>query len=494
LSAVEGLSIASPEFAKYVMPISLAVLICLFAVQSKGSDVIGRFFGPIMAIWFVTIGVLGVYQIAKMPQILYALNPIYALEFLAHNGIKSFLVLGAAILVVTGAEALYADLGHFGAKAIKITWHFFVFPALALNYLGQGVVVMKDPEAIQHPFFSMAPDYMIYPMVVLATIATVIASQAVISGVFSVYSHAMMLNYLPRMKMNFTSSKQKGQVYIPMVNMVLGALTVLSVIIFRTSDAMSVAYGFSVSGLMLITTALALILFVQKRGFILSAILGVILILDFVFFTSNAIKILEGAWYSLLVAFLVFYMSRVWIQGSAVLINQQFPKSKSIQHFVEEYEINHRTKIPATAIFMTRHPKKVPNSLVIHLEHNKFLHSKMLFVSIVTANIPRVHFKKRYTTVKISRNIYAIAVKYGYQEVPNMRKMMKWAVEQKILSDYESVTFFMSKGVPVPARGVGLGKIDEQIYILMSKFAAPAYEFYHIPHEKVLELGVRYRI
>ena len=494
LSAVEGLSIASKEFSVYVMPISLIILVCLFAVQSKGSDVIGRFFGPVMLVWFLTIGGLGIYQIIQMPEILHALNPKYAFEFFLHNGIKSFMVLGAAILVVTGGEALYADLGHFGGRAIKLTWHFFVFPSLSLNYLGQGAVLIQYPEAIEHPFFSMAPDYMIYPMVILATVATIIASQAVISGVFSMYSHAMMLNYLPRMKMNFTSSHQKGQVYIPTINVILGILTIFSVIIFRTSDAMSVAYGFSVSGLMLITTILSLILFIQRRGLIISGILSIILLLDLIFFSSNAIKIFEGAWYSLFVASIVFYMARVWIKGGEVLIKQQFPKSESIQSFVKEYELKHHTKIPATAIFMTRHPKKVPHSLLIHLEHNKFLHSKMLFISIITSNAPRVHFKKRYTVVKISKDIYAIAVKYGYQEIPNMKKMMKWAVEHNILSDYESVTFFMSKGVPVPAQGVGLGKISEHIYILMYKFAAPAYEFYNIPNDKVLELGVRYRI
>jgi KUP system potassium uptake protein len=497
LSALEGLQLISDHISNYILLFGFIILSILFYIQKSGSGLIGTFFGPIMIIWFVTLGILGLASIIQMPAILMALNPYYAVHFFMDNGLIALMTLGGVILVVTGAEALYADMGHFGRRPITLTWTFFVFPSLVLNYLGQGALLLASPEAIANPFYHLVPDMALYPMIILSTVATIIASQSILSGVFSLTWQAIMLNYLPRLTVMHTSWNQIGQVYVPAVNQILYVLTVTAILTFRTSDNLAVAYGLSVSGCMLITTCLAFLVASYKWQWPKIYLLGLfipLVALDTTFMLTNIVKIVEGAWYTLLITSFASYVIFVWIRGSQALESQKAPPHQGLRSFLMQYEEENPTKIPGTAVFMTRFPTKVPNSLLIHLHHNKFLHKKLLFVSIIIKNVPKTNGDHKYSVVKLSKHAHVITANFGFMEVPSLRKIMNWAKEQKIMREDEDISFFLSKGVPVISQHTVLSRFGENLYIFLSKNSLSAYEFYKIPNHQVIELGVRYRV
>lgn len=497
LSALEGLDLISPILSYYVLPLSVIILALLFYVQKGGSGIIGKYFGPVMIVWFLTLSITGIVGILDAPKILMAFNPYYAIQFMLTNGTVALMTLGGIFLVVTGAEALYADMGHFGRRPIQLSWTLFVFPSLLLNYLGQGALLLKDPSLVVNPFYHLVDEALLYPMIILSTVATIIASQAIISGVFSLVWQGIMLNYLPRLTVMHTSSHQIGQVYVPAINKILAFLTIMAVLTFRRSESLAVAYGLSVAGCMFITTWLVFIVAAKQwqwSKIVLILVFVPLVIIDTTFVMTNLVKILEGAWYTVLITLCAAYIVFVWIKGSKLLEDQKVTPHRDLKTFLRGYEKETPTKIPGTAIFMTRFPNKVPNSLVIHLNHNKFLHQKLLFVSIINLNVPKFNGEKKFTSQKISRSAYNITATFGFKEVPSLRKIMNWAKEQKIIMEEEDVSFFLSKGVPVISQHPVLSRFAENLYIFLSKNSLSAYEFYKIPNHRVIELGVRYRV
>lgn len=497
LSALEGLHLISPTLSNNVVFLSIVILTLLFAIQKTGSGKLGNYFGPIISLWFIVIALLGVIQIYQNPHVLLALNPYYALHFLTHHGLAGFVILGGTILVVTGAEALYADMGHFGRKQIELSWTFFVLPSLILNYLGQGALLLSQPEAISNPFYNLVPPMLLYPMIILATIATIIASQAVISGVFSVTWQAIMLHYLPRMQVMMTSNDQMGQVYVPVVNYILYFMTIGAVLIFKTSDNLAVAYGLTVAGLMLITSVLIYLLAHHEWHWSklkLCLVFIPLIAIDTIFVLSNMIKIVEGAWYSFLIALAGSYVVWVWVQGNRARNDQRLPMQRNLKAFLHQHAQLHHERIPNTAIFMSRSPKIVPDSLTVHLTHNKFLHEKMIFISILTKSVPSIPKREKFSYEHIEKNAYQIVANFGFKEVPDLHKIVFWAREKGILSADEEVSFFLSKYIPIACHHYRLSGFNEKFFMFLSKNAVPNYDFFEIPHEKALELGIRYRI
>lgn len=497
LGALEGLELISPVFSHYILILAFFILSFLFYIQKNGSGLIGAYFGPVMMVWFATIGALGISSIMESPAILMAFNPYYALHFFWDNGLVALMTLGGVILVVTGAEAIYADMGHFGRKPISLTWTVFVFPALVLNYLGQGALLLTTPDAIANPFYHIVPEIALYPMIILSTVATIIASQSILSGVFSLAWQAIMLNYLPRLTVLHTSSKQIGQVYVPAINTILYVLTIAAILTFRTSDNLAVAYGLSVAGCMLITTCLVLLIASEKWHWPRWALAGLfvpLVLIDTTFVATNVVKLFEGAWYTVLITAIATYIIYVWMKGSKALEEQKIVPHKNLKSYVMEYQEEHPTRIPGTAVFMSRTPNKIPNSLMIHLHHNKFLHKKLVFVSIVTKNTPKSNGDCKYSSTKLMKDTYVINANFGFMEVPSLRKVMNWAKEQKIIKPDEEVSFILSKGVPVVSNNPMLSGLGEKLYIFLSKNSLSAYEFYNIPNHSVIELGVRYRV
>lgn len=497
LSALEGLKVISSNFNHFIVPIAIILLIFLFVLQKRGTETIGKLFGPIMLVWFLVIGGLGLHQVCAEPGILRALNPYYAFEFFINNGKFAFLTLGGAILVVTGAEALYADMGHFGRKPISLSWNLFVFPSLLLNYLGQGSLLISAPESLANPFYSLAPTYALYPLIILATISTIIASQSVISGIFSVAWQGIMLEYLPRMRVQHTADHLIGQVYVPAINNILCIMTIAAVVQFKTSENLAVAYGLSVSAIMLITTLLVfLVAFRQWEWpvYKLAFLFTPLILIDLVFVNANIIKIVEGAWYTFLITIIGFYVVRLWMKGSNALNKYKELAHQNLKTYITEYRKNFSECIPGTAIFMSRHPNKVPNSLMIHLKHNKYLHEKMIFVSIKTLNVPRAKKEYKFSISKTAPGIFSIVAEYGFKEVPDLNRIVTRLRDKKILSPDECLSFYFSKGIPVQSPKEILSGFSEKLFIFLSRISLSAYEFYKVPHHQVIELGIRYKI
>lgn len=497
LSALEGLNVISPAFSDYPVIGSLIIIVLLFSFQKKGSGVIGRYFGFVMTVWFSVLAVMGVNSIIEEPYILMAFSPSFAVSMIIKSPVLSFFALGGAILVVTGAEALYADMGHFGRRAISVSWTFLVFPALILNYLGQGALLLRNPDALTNPFYLLAPDWGLYPLLILSTIATVIASQAVISGVFSVCWQAIMLGYLPRLEVRHTSYQNIGQVYVPVINKVLFVCTLLAIIGFKSSERLASAYGLSVAGMMLLTTIMVWYLSSTKyhwkswRGF---AIFVPLAIVDSVLVSTNIFKLHEGAWFTLLIAMLVMYVINSWRSGNAILQGRREASELHLKNFIKRYIPLYKERIPGTAIFMTRSPQFVPNSFLIHLKHNKFLHEKILFISIIASHRSRVSYRKRFSYKTIAYNVHCITINIGFKEVPNMDKAIKWSKNNGLLDSDEEISFFLSRGIPVRSEHTRIGRLKERIFVYLAKNSITAYEFYKIPLSKLIELGMRYKL
>jgi KUP system potassium uptake protein len=497
LSAVEGLKVISPAFEGAVIPLTLAVLVALFLVQYRGTEAMGRFFGPITAVWFAVLGVLGLVEVLAHPGILVAFSPLYALEFCAHYRLAAFIAMGSVVLAVTGAEALYADMGHFGARPIRLAWLFFVLPALALNYLGQGALLLSEPEALENPFFLLAPEWFRLPLVLLATAATIIASQAMISGAFSVARQCVQLGFLPRLVVRHTSETEQGQIYMPQVNAALLIAVVILVMEFHTSDALAAAYGIAVTGTFLATSTLAFFVFRHRFGWPLPLVLAVFVpltMLDAVFFIANLLKIPEGGYVPLLLGFALITLMMTWNRGRQLLFARFRQDSLPLKSFVARLPQSRTIRVPGIAVFMTSQADFLPGALLHNLKHNKVLHENVLFVTVLNEDIPQMPADRRRTVEALTPTIHRVTLRYGFQESPNIPRELESLRAEGIAFDPMQASYFLGRETLVQAAVPKMSKWRQWLFTLMSRNAVPATEFFRIPSDRVVELGVRVAI
>ncbi|HET7834484.1 potassium transporter Kup [Variovorax sp. J31P179] len=497
LSAVEGLEVVSPQFRHYVIPITLVVLFCLFALQKHGTAGIGRFFGPITLAWFFAIAVLGVTQILTHPEILKALSPFYALRFMWENPGTSFIILGATVLCVTGAEALYADLGHFGKKPIRIAWFSVVMPALTLNYFGQGALLLENPLAVKNPFFMMAPEWALLPLVLLATAATVIASQALITGAFSVTRQVIQLGFLPRMNIEHTSVRTAGQIYIPFVNWGLFVAIVLAVVMFRSSSNLAAAYGIAVTTDMLITTVLTffVIRYAWKYPLILCiAATGAFFVVDFLFFASNLLKLFDGGWFPLLIGGSIFMLMLTWKEGRRLMGETQLAEAIDLRGFLDSVFVSPPARVDGTAVFMTAEPGVVPNALLHNLKHNKVLHDQNLFVTVRNHEVPWIPMDKRIEMEALGHHCWQVVVHYGFKNEIDLPRALENARLRGCQIEPMATSYFLSRDVVIPTLGSGMAPWREKLFAQMHHNASGAADFLGLPNNAVVELGSKIEI
>jgi KUP system potassium uptake protein len=497
LSAVEGLEVISPAFEKYVIPTTLLILFALFAVQKRGTAGIGKFFGPITLVWFAVLALLGAAQIITNPIILKALSPHYAVMFMWFNPGTTFIILGAVVLCVTGAEALYADLGHFGKKPIRLAWFAVVMPALTLNYFGQGALLLSNPEAVKNPFYLMAPDWALVPLVLLATMATVIASQALITGAFSVTKQVIQLGYLPRLNIEHTSVRDTGQIYIPLVNWGLFVTIVLAVVMFRSSSNLAAAYGIAVCTDMLITTILTF--YVIRYGWkyplwlCLSAT-GVFFVVDFAFFASNLMKLFAGGWFPLVIGGIIFTLMMTWKQGRALLNEKLRADAIDLPSFLEAVFISPPARVEGTAVFLTAEPGAVPNALLHNLKHNKVLHEQNLFVTVRNHEVPWIGMDKRLAIESLGHNCWQVVIHYGFKNDPDLPKALEQMRTRGCELEVMTTSYFLSRDVVVPTIGSGMAPWREKLFAQMHHNASGAADFLNLPNNSVVELGSKIEI
>ncbi len=497
LSALEGISIVSHTLEPWVVPVALVVLVALFAIQSHGTGAVGKLFGPIMALWFATLAVLGGYQVWLTPEVLAALNPVWALRFIAEFPMMSFLLLGAVVLALTGAEALYADMGHFGRPAIRRAWFAMVLPALTLCYFGQGALLLRDPAAIRNPFFLMAPEWGLAALVGLATVATVVASQAVISGAFSVTRQAVQLGFWPRMQILHTSAVEKGQIYLPQVNALLLCAVLVLVLLFRNSENLAAAYGFAVTGTMLTTSVLAFA--VLPRGstggkrVLWMVLLGALLVIDILLFGANIFKIHEGGWLPLLVGVVVFTLMMTWRRGRRLLADMQARDRQPLREFMTQLEAFPPARVQGTAIFMTMNAGNVPPALLHNLKHNKVLHDHVLFLSIRVADVPYVSDDERFEMHKVSASSWQASINYGFKEDPDVPDALRQVAEAYPEIDLEPMrtSFYLSRQTVVAARRPAMARWRRALFAFMARNATRSTRFFKIPPNRVVEMGMQ---
>jgi KUP system potassium uptake protein len=499
LSAVEGLEIATPVFGKFVIPITLGVLTALFFIQSHGTGKVGAFFGPVTAVWFFAIGALGVMQISANPAVLAALKPSYAVDFMVTYPLKGFLVLGAVFLALTGGEALYADMGHFGKRSIRIAWLALVFPALLLNYFGQAAFVLANPAAIKNPFYLMVPGWALYLMVGLATSATVIASQACISGAFSVTRQAIQLGYVPRLEILHTSERSIGQIYVPFVNWLLFIAVVVLVIGFQSSDNLANAYGIAVASTMVSVSALAIVVarLAWKWSWIsICLVIGSMLVIDLAFFASNLVKFLSGGWFPVLIGVTIFTLLMTWKRGRALVFRRLSEQGIPLKPFLEGLDAHPPQKVPGTAIFMTASADTVPHALLHNLKHNKVLHEKTVFLSIIAHDVPRVPVEDRVQFERLVNGFYTLEAWYGFMEQPDIDEILNSCrVRYGLGFDLMDTSFFLSRETVIPTSDVpGMALWRDHVFAWMSRNATRATEFFNIPANRVVELGTHVEI
>ena len=492
LSAVEGLEVVSPHFKRFVLPLTLLVLFCLFVVQKRGTAGIGRFFGPITLVWMLSIALLGVAQIVHHPEILAALSPHYALGFLWTQPGTSFIILGAVVLCVTGAEALYADLGHFGKRPIRIAWFTVVMPALVLNYFGQGALLLAEPEAVKNPFFMMAPDWALLPLVGLATLATVIASQALITGAFSVTKQVIQLGYLPRLNILHTSVHDKGQIYIPFVNWGLFVAIVLAVGMFRSSSNLAAAYGIAVTLDMLITTVLTF--FVLRYGWRYPLVLcvastGCFFIIDLAFFSSNLLKLFQGAWFPLLIGGAVFTLMMTWKRGRQLLNDKLLSDAIDLRSFLDAVFVSPPTRVEGTAVFLSAEQGVVPNALLHNLKHNKVLHAQNLFVTVCNHEEPWVGLDRRLQIEALGHDCWQVTIHYGFKNDPDVPRALQLLRGHGCAVEPMTTSYFLSRDTVIPSFGGGMAPWREKLFAQMHRNASAAADFLHLPNNAVVELG-----
>ena len=497
LSAVEGLEVVSPAFKKYVIPLTIVILFGLFAVQKRGTSGIGKFFGPITVVWFAAIAALGVYHIASHPEILWAISPHYAVMFMVNEPSITFLILGAVVLCVTGGEALYADMGHFGKKPIRIAWFFVVMPALTLNYFGQGALLLSDPTAVANPFFNMAPDWLLVPLVGLATAATVIASQALISGAFSVTKQVVQMGFLPRLQVLHTSVKDTGQIYIPFVNWGLFAVIVLAVMMFKSSSNLAAAYGIAVCTDMLITTVLTF--FVIHYGWKYPfwwclAATGFFFMVDLAFWASNLLKLFEGGWFPLLIASVIMMFMLTWRDGRAILYEKRKEDALDLNSFLEAVFLSPPTRVEGTAVFLTSGKGAVPNAMLHNLKHNKVLHKQNLFVNVQNHEVPWIDEKERLEIASIGHECWQVVIHYGFKDDPDVPGALAKLNGMGCEISPMTTSYFLSRDSIVPTVTGGMAQWREKLFAQMHLNASSAADFLNLPSNSVVELGSKIEI
>ncbi|MCX7255788.1 MAG: potassium transporter Kup [Polaromonas sp.] len=497
LSAVEGLEVVSHTFAKGVVPITLVILFGLFAVQKHGTSGIGKFFGPITIVWFLVIALLGVSQIVTHPTILWALSPHYALMFIWANPGVTFIILGAVVLCVTGAEALYADLGHFGKKPIRLAWFSVVMPSLVLNYFGQGALLLNDPTAVKNPFFLMAPDWALLPLIGLATLATVIASQALITGAFSVTKQAIQMGYLPRLRIQHTSVRDTGQIYMPFVNWGLFVTIVLAVVMFRSSSNLAAAYGIAVCTDMLITTVLTfyVIRYAWKYPLALCiAATSVFFLVDFAFFASNLMKLFAGGWFPLVIGGAVFTLMMTWKQGRQILNDKLRADALDLPGFLDAVFVSPPQRVEGTAVFLTAEPGIVPNALLHNLKHNKVLHAQNLFVTVRNHEVPWIGLDKRLEIESLGHDCWQVNVHYGFKNDLDLPKALQQIKNRGCQLEAMTTSYFLSRDTVIPTIGSGMAAWREKLFAQMHHNASGAADFLNLPNNSVVELGSKIEI
>lgn len=499
LGALEGLEVATVAFKPYIVPIAVGVLIGLFALQRGGSSKVGAIFGPITIVWFLVLSISGIYGIVQNPVVLTALNPLHAVNFLTDHGMASFLVLGAVVLVVTGAEALYADMGHFGKSAIRTAWFALVFPSLVLNYFGQGAIILKDPATIANPFYHLFPSWALYPVIALATCAAVIASQATIAGTYSLTKQAVQLGFLPRLKVVQTSAKEIGQIYLPGVTLVMLIVVVLIVVTFKSTSALASAYGLAVTGDMLVTTTLTF--FVIFYGWKLPiavciAATSMFLIVDIALFSASVIKLFDGGWLPVLIASLVLIVMLTWRRGREVLFNRLRSSSVPLNVLLPSLFISPPHRVPGTAVFLTATPEATPHALLHNLNHNKVLHERVIFLTVDVTNSPWVDMKDACDVEDMGNNCFRVIIHFGFMNQPDITQALK-ACEPKGLSfNMMETSFFLSreKIVPVATIESGMPMWREHLFAAMARNAGTAVDHFNIPTNRVIELGTQVEI
>ncbi|MDT7933483.1 MAG: potassium transporter Kup [Sphingomonadaceae bacterium] len=496
LSAMEGLTTVEARLQPMVLPGSLVILFGLFLIQSRGTEKVGRLFGPVMLVYFAVLAVLGVRQIALNPDIISALSPHHAVLFITHDPKLAFLALGSIVLAVTGAEALYADMGHFGRKPIGLSWLAVVLPALMLNYLGQGALVLTDPASIENPFYLMAPDEFRLPMVILATMATVIASQAVISGAFSVTRQAVQLGYLPRLRILHTSASAYGQIYVPFMNWLLLLLIVLLVLGFRESSNLASAYGIAVTGTMFITTCMIAVLITNVWGWkrIYSwPLIGLLLLFDGAYLASNLTKIVDGGWFPLMIGAIAFLLLTTWARGRALMMSRLRESAMPVDVFIRSAS-NSATRVPGTAVFMTSSPNGVPHALLHNLKHNKVLHERILILTVNVAEVPVVDDENRIEVMDLGENFYRVVLHYGFMQEPNVPEALKRLANCGPKVKMMETSFFLARQTLLASERPGMPVWREKLFAWLLQNAESAMSFFKLPTNRVVELGSQVEI
>ncbi|MGA7616147.1 MAG: potassium transporter Kup [Thermoanaerobaculia bacterium] len=497
LSAVEGLEIATPILSPYVIPVTIVILIGLFFFQRTGTAGVGKVFGPVTLIWFIVLAVLGMRAILQEPRVLWAVNPIHGISFFIQNGGRGFLVLGSVFLVVTGGEALYADMGHFGTRPIRLAWFALVLPALLINYFGQGALLLQNPNAAENPFYRLAPDWALYPLVVLATAAAVIASQAVISGAFSLTRQAVQLGYSPRMDIEHTSAREIGQIYIPGINWALMFATIGLVIGFGSSSSLAAAYGVAVTTTMVITTVL--LYFVERElwhwnRFAALAVCAFFLVFDLSFFGANMIKVMDGGWFPLAVAILIFTLMTTWRRGREILDQRLRRDTLPIELFLRSMKSHPPVRVAGTAVFMHRNPQGTPQALLHNIKHNKILHERVVLLSIVTEERPHLIERERYEVEGLGEGVFRVVIRYGFMEDPNIPEVLRRIEVPGLKFVPEETTFFLGRETLIATRRPGMAIWRERLFAWMIRNSASAGFFFRIPPNRVVELGAQIEI
>ena len=498
LSAVEGLEVGTSAFKPYVVPIAVVVIVALFLFQSRGTAVVGRLFGPVTLVWFLAIGAAGAYGIAQHPVVLKALNPLHAISFLTGHATESFVVLGAVVLAVTGAEALYADMGHFGKGAVRIGWFSLVAPALVLNYFGQGALLIMNPGAVSNPFFLLLPGWVLYPMVGLATAATVIASQATISGAYSITKQAIQLGFLPRMTVVQTSARERGQIYIPAINWLLLAAVLAAVIGFGSSSRLASAYGVAVTATMLVDTLLTffVIRYLWKYPLWLCLFAtGSFLVVDLAFFGATLLKVVDGGWFPLAIGAIVFTVMTTWRQGRSILFDRLRASSVPLKPFLDMLFVDPPQRVPGTAVFMTATPEATPHALLHNLNHNKVLHERVVFLTVEVTEEPWVTFDKRVSVMKLGHGCWRMNVRYGFMNEPDIAQTLEIASTLGLEFEMMSTSFFLSRETVVPvAAASDMALWREKLFAMMARNAGNAADYFKLPTNRVIELGTKVEI
>ena len=494
LSAVEGIKLVTATFEPYVVPLTVLILLALFAAQSRGTARVAAFFGPVMCIWFGVIAIGAIIPVMRNPEIFLALNPVLAVEFMLHHGMIGFITLGAVFLAVTGAEALYADLGHFGKRPIQTAWLFIVLPSLALNYLGQGALVISDPKAIENPFFLMFPEWALIPMVALATIATVIASQAVITGAYSLTRQAIQLGLLPRFEIRHTSEAHFGQIYIPRINLLLLVAVMLLVLMFRSSSALASAYGIAVTGTMVVTGMMGFVVIWRVwrwSPFAAAALIAPFLFLDLTFLAANLLKVLEGGWVPLALGAVVMLLMYTWRRGTKLLFEKSRKLEFPLAELVTMLEKRPPQRVSGTAVFLTSDPVSAPTALMHSLKHYKVLHEKNVILTIQTAATPRVDPSERVKLEQVGSTFTKVTLRFGFMESPNVPKALAIARKLGWQFDIMSTSFFLSRRALKPAAHSGMPQWQDHLFIALSRTANDATDYFQIPSGRVVEVGTQ---